>query len=117
MPRRDSMPPDGTAIALESTEDLVRDAESEEASSSRWLAWCGAIGAPAVFLALWIAPLPLPTPAHRLAAIAGAVLIAWVTEVVPLPVSALALGPLLVMTGVAPAKKAFASFADPILFL
>jgi solute carrier family 13 (sodium-dependent dicarboxylate transporter), member 2/3/5 len=111
------MTPDGTLIALESTEQLQRDAESEEASSRRWLARCGAIGAPAAFLALWIAPLPLSTPAHRLAAIAGAVLIAWVTEVVPLPVSALALAPLLVMTGVSPAKKAFASFADPILFL
>ncbi|HEX5657929.1 MAG TPA: DASS family sodium-coupled anion symporter [Polyangiales bacterium] len=70
-----------------------------------------------MFLALWLAPLPLSPSAHRLAAIAGAVLIAWVTEVVPLPVSALALGPLLVMTGVSPAKKAFASFSDPILFL
>ncbi|MET0285759.1 MAG: DASS family sodium-coupled anion symporter [Polyangiales bacterium] len=115
------MPPDGSLIALEPDRepehDLARDAESEEVSSHRWLGLCGAIGAPAVFLLLWFAPLPLSTPAHRLAAIAGAVLIAWVTEVVPLPVSALALGPLLVMTGVSPAKKAFASFADPILFL
>ncbi|HEY6880676.1 MAG TPA: SLC13 family permease [Polyangiales bacterium] len=108
------MPPDGTVIALEPQLDEV---ESEEASQSRWLSWCGAIGVPAVFLALWVAPLPLPVPAHRLAAIAGAVLVAWVTEVVPLAVSALALAPLLVMTGVAPAKKAFSSFADPILFL
>ncbi len=108
------MEPDGTLLALD---ELTRDAESEEASSSRWIAWCGAIGAPAAFLALWFAPLPLPVSAHRLAAIAGAVLIAWVTEVVPLPVTALALAPLLVMTGVSPAKKAFASFADPILFL
>jgi sodium-dependent dicarboxylate transporter 2/3/5 len=111
------MPPDGSLTALEPEQDLARDAESEEVSSSRWLTRCGAIGAPAVFLLLWVLPLPLPTPAHRLAAITGAVLIAWVTEVVPLPVSALALAPALVMTGVWPAKKAFASFADPILFL
>jgi solute carrier family 13 (sodium-dependent dicarboxylate transporter), member 2/3/5 len=105
------------SITLDPTNLVAEDVESEEASQSRWLVLCGAIGTPAMFLALWFAPLPLATPAHRLAAIAGAVLVAWVTEVVPLPVSALALAPALVLTGVAPAKKAFASFSDPILFL
>lgn len=82
-----------------------------------WMARVGAFLAPAIFLALWFAPLPLPQPAHRLAAIAGAVLVCWVTEVLPLPVTALALAPALVMTGIMPAKQAFASFADPLLFL
>jgi sodium-dependent dicarboxylate transporter 2/3/5 len=111
------MTPDESLIALNTSRAAAHDAESEEASQSRWLTWVGALGTPSLFLALWFAPLPLPELAHRLAAIAGAVLVAWVTEVVPLPVSALALAPLLVMTGVSSAKKAFASFADPILFL
>lgn len=82
-----------------------------------WLSKLGAWLTPLTFVALWLMPLPLPVAAHRLAAITGAVLIAWVTEVLPLPVTALAIAPALVMTGIMPAKKAFAAFADPILFL
>jgi sodium-dependent dicarboxylate transporter 2/3/5 len=77
----------------------------------------GAWLTPVVFLALWFAPLPLSTEAHRLAAIAGAVLVAWVTEVVPIAVTATLIGPAMVLAGVTTAKKAFAPYADPILFL
>lgn len=77
----------------------------------------GAWLTPAVFFALWFAPLPLSTEAHRLAAIAGAVLVAWVTEVVPISVTATLIGPAMVLAGVTTAKKAFAPYADPILFL
>jgi sodium-dependent dicarboxylate transporter 2/3/5 len=77
----------------------------------------GAVLAPAAFVALWFAPLPLPGPAHRLSAVFGAVLIAWVTEVLPVSVTALLVAPLLVATGVREPKVAFASYADPLLFL
>ncbi len=66
---------------------------------------------------LWFLPLPLEPTAHRLAAIVWAVLVAWVTEVLPLPVTAVLIAPALVLADIAPAKKAFAAYADPILFL
>ena len=60
----------------------------------------GAILAPLSFVVLWLAPLPLETEAHRLVAIFAAVLIAWVSEVVPVAVTALMIGPALVVCGV-----------------
>ena len=78
----------------------------------------GAILAPAVFLAILALPLPsLTVPAHRLAAVFAMVVVLWVTEALPLPVTAL-VGPMLaVMLGVAPAQGAFAPFANPLIFL
>jgi sodium-dependent dicarboxylate transporter 2/3/5 len=70
-----------------------------------------------VFLLLWFLPLPLSTEAHRLAAITGAVLVAWITEVIPIAMTATLIGPAMVIAGVTTAKKAFAPYADPILFL
>jgi len=72
---------------------------------------------PAVFLILLLAPLPLEGPAHRVAAILAMMVVFWVTEALPLAVTAL-LGPVLsVLLGVVPARTAFASFADPIIFV
>jgi sodium-dependent dicarboxylate transporter 2/3/5 len=72
---------------------------------------------PAVLLALLLAPLPLEADAHRLAAILAMMVVLWVTEALPLAVTAL-IGPLLtIVLGVAPARTAFAPFADPIIFL
>jgi sodium-dependent dicarboxylate transporter 2/3/5 len=74
--------------------------------------------APALFLALWFAPLPgLTEPAHRLFAVLGAVVTLWLSEGLPLPVTAL-LGPALcVAVGVAPVREVFRGFGDPILFV
>jgi sodium-dependent dicarboxylate transporter 2/3/5 len=72
---------------------------------------------PLVLLALLLAPLPLEADAHRLAAILAMMVVLWVTEALPLAVTAL-IGPLLtIVLGVAPARTAFAPFADPIIFL
>jgi sodium-dependent dicarboxylate transporter 2/3/5 len=72
---------------------------------------------PAILVALLVAPLPLEPPAHRLAAILAMMVVLWVTEALPLAVTAL-IGPLLaIVLGVAPARGAFAPFADPIMFL
>ena len=72
---------------------------------------------PAVFLALLIAPLPLAGPAHRMAAIMGLVVVLWVSEALPMAVTAV-LGPILaVVFQIADARAALAPFADPIIFL
>jgi solute carrier family 13 (sodium-dependent dicarboxylate transporter), member 2/3/5 len=78
----------------------------------------GAVLAPSVFLLLLALPLEgLSTPAHRLAAVLSAVVVLWVTEALPLPVTALLGASVCVVLGVAPAKQVFAPFADPLMFL
>ena len=73
--------------------------------------------APVVFVALLLAPLPLADPAHRLAAILAMMGVLWVTEALPLAVTAL-LGPVLaVILQIAPVRTALASFADPVVFV
>jgi sodium-dependent dicarboxylate transporter 2/3/5 len=77
----------------------------------------GLFAGPAVLLALLVAPLPVPAPAHRLAAVLAMMVVFWVSEALPLAVTAL-IGPVLtVILNVAPARAAFAPFADPIIFL
>jgi sodium-dependent dicarboxylate transporter 2/3/5 len=77
----------------------------------------GLIVGPLIFFALLAAPIPVPIGAHRLAAILAMVIVFWVTEALPLPITAL-MGPVLaVVLGVAPVRPAFASFADPVIFV
>ena len=65
-----------------------------------------------------LAPLPgLRPEAHRLAAVMVAVGTLWVSEALPLPVSALGGAAACVLLQVAPAKEVFAPFADPLMFL
>jgi sodium-dependent dicarboxylate transporter 2/3/5 len=72
---------------------------------------------PLLLVALLVAPLPIPLPAHRLAGILAMVIVFWVTEALPLAVTAL-LGPVLaVVLGVAPVREALAPFADPVVFV
>ena len=72
---------------------------------------------PLLFLLTWFAPLGLEPKAHRLAAIFAAVIVAWLTEVVPIAVTALLIGPVMVAAGVTDSARAFAPYADPIIFL
>ena len=77
----------------------------------------GLLLGPLVLVALIAAPLPLPLPAHRLAGILAMVVVLWVTEALPLAITAM-LGPILaVVFGVAPVRTALASFADPVVFV
>ena len=72
---------------------------------------------PALLIGLLVAPLPLADPPHRLAAILAMMVVLWVTEALPLAVTAV-IGPVLaIVLRVAPARIAFAPFADPIIFL
>jgi sodium-dependent dicarboxylate transporter 2/3/5 len=76
-----------------------------------------ALLAPLAALAIWVSPLQLSDQARPVATITAAVLIAWVTEVIPLAVTSVLIAPLLIVARVMPAKQAFAAYADPILFL
>lgn len=76
--------------------------------------WLG----PIVFIAIWFTPFENLTPqAHRLASVLSLVVIYWICEPIPIPVTAL-LGPsLCVLLGIAPAGPLLASFAEPIIFV
>ena len=78
----------------------------------------GLFAGPLLLLVLLAFPVPAPTAeAARLAAVLGLVLVWWMTEAVPIPVTSL-LGPALaVALGVGSAAEMFAPFGDPIVFL
>jgi len=89
----------------------------DEARAERIRRQVGLWLAPIVFFGLLLAPLGLEPAAHRLLAVVALVVVLWVSEAVPLPVTAL-LGPCLaVVLGVAPARSAFLPFSDPVIYL
>ena len=78
----------------------------------------GLLFAPLVFaIVLCLRLPPLAPAAHRLAAIMAAVIILWITEAIPLPLTALIGAAACVILQVAPAKEVFLPFADPLIFL
>jgi sodium-dependent dicarboxylate transporter 2/3/5 len=94
----------------ESTSEAEARFEEIRRRTGLWLA-------PLAGLTLWLAPLPLASQAHTLAAIFAFTVILWATEAIPMPAAGL-IGPvLLVIGGVAPMEKAFSSFAHPVVFL
>lgn len=93
------------------------EAGERHAGAGAGRAQVGRVLAPAVLLGLWLVPLPLSPVQHRLAAIAAAVVVMWVTEVLPVAVTALLIAPAMVAAGITDAKTAFAPYADPLLFL
>lgn len=89
-----------------------------EARFDRIRARIGAFLAPLTLLGLMLMPMPgLSVEAHRLTAIAGMTVVLWITEAIPLAISALLAPALAVLFDVAPAKQAFAPFAHPLIFL
>ncbi len=78
----------------------------------------GLAAAPLLFLwVLWRPLTGLTTEAHRLAAVMSAVIMLWVTEALPMPMTALLGAAACVALGVAPAREVFAPFADQLMFL
>lgn len=84
---------------------------------ARWRRWLGTAGAPLAFVVMWFAPLPLEPEAHRLAAVFAAILLLWLSEAIPIAVTALLIAPLLTVCEVTDAKSAFKHYADPLLYL
>ena len=77
----------------------------------------GLVAGPALAITVLLLPLGLAAPAQRVAAVMALMIVLWMTEALPLAVTAL-LGPTLcVLMGVAGAQVAFAPFADPVIFL
>ena len=77
----------------------------------------GLVLGPALFIGLLLAPLNIPPAAQKLGAALALMIVFWITEALPLPVTALVGPTLAVVMGVTTARAAFAPFADPIIFL
>jgi sodium-dependent dicarboxylate transporter 2/3/5 len=90
-------------------------------AADRFASWRRRIGLAAAlvaFVVVYFWPMSgLSAPAHRLAAIMAAVVLLWVSEALPLALTAVLGAAACVIFGVADAQKVFAPFADPLMFL
>src|SRR5829696_8897098 len=86
----------------------------------------GLVLGPVAFLIMYFLPLPLPRDQHTLAAILVFTIIYWLSEAIPIPVTAVLALALCVLFNVpsvgpnaedAPGDIVFAGFADPVIFL
>ena len=80
----------------------------------------GLVVAPLLFALIYTAnfeSLADKPAAHSLAAVMAAVVVLWVTEAIPMPLTALLGATACVILQVAPAKNVFAPFADQLMFL
>lgn len=78
----------------------------------------GLIGGPICAILVFLTPIAgLSLAAHKLLAITTLVSLWWITEPIPIPVTSLAGPTLAVLLGVVPVAAAFASFANPMIFL
>jgi solute carrier family 13 (sodium-dependent dicarboxylate transporter), member 2/3/5 len=105
----------------ETTQNPVSIEASLSEQEEKFERWRNTIGlglGPLVGLLVYLTPMPSLTPqAHILAGIISWVGIWWITEPVPLPMSAMLGAMLCVLCGVADVRKVFAPFADPIIWL
>jgi sodium-dependent dicarboxylate transporter 2/3/5 len=106
---------DGSQVAAaEAKESLTPQEERFE----RWRRSVGLILGPCTAVILFLLPMTsLSRPAHHLAAVIGWVVVWWITEPIPLSMTALLGAVLCVLFGVTNVKGAFAAFADPMIFL
>src|SRR5512132_3244232 len=82
-----------------------------------WRKRVGAVAAPVVFaITYWLCG-SLKPEGRMLSAILSAVAVLWMSEALPLPVTALLGAVLCVLLGVAPVRQVMANFGDPIVFV
>jgi sodium-dependent dicarboxylate transporter 2/3/5 len=104
----------------ESAEEIIVE-EKISSAEERFELWRGKAGlflGPALFVLILLLPFESLNPsAHRLLAVLVLVITYWVTEAIPIPVSALLGALLCVVLGIGKDKEVLAHFANPIVFL
>jgi sodium-dependent dicarboxylate transporter 2/3/5 len=94
---------------------------AEHKPHTPWLQWAGRLGAPTVGLAAWAAlpqgPGALSAEGRATAGVALAMAALWMTEALPLPVTALLPILLLPLFGVASVTEAAAPYANEVIYL
>lgn len=89
-----------------------------EVRFSRQRRLSGLLAAPLVaLLVLLVVPQNLKPEAARMLALLFGTLTLWLTEAIPIPMTAVLAPALAVLLGIAPAERLFASFGHPLLFL
>ena len=88
-----------------------------EQAFETWRKRLGVVLTPLAFFLTYLLCDGLTPEGRRLAAILAAVGVLWISEVIPLPVSAMLGAVLCVVLGVANAKTVLAHFGDPIVFV
>jgi sodium-dependent dicarboxylate transporter 2/3/5 len=106
---------DGGADLIEAGPDLRDPAEARLLRLRRQV---GLALAPLAFLCVLAIPISgITPPAHRLAAVIAAVIVLWISEALPMPLTAVIGAAACVLLQVAPVKEVFLPFADPLIFL
>lgn len=99
----------------------IKIVETKEVKSSLFDFWRKRIGlwlGPLIFIIILFSPFSALSPtAHRLAAVVLWVVIWWITEPIPLPMTAILGVILCVLSGIADIKTALSPFSDPVIFL
>src|SRR5262245_4997380 len=99
------------------TAEPVETISSLEAAFERRRRAAGVVLAPLAFFVVHLLAGGLGPQGQTMASILAAVVVLWICETLPLPVTALLGAVLCVALGVAPARQVFSYFADPIVFL
>lgn len=96
--------------------DTVQAGELSE--FDRWRRTVGLVLGPVLALLVFVAPFDgLSVEAHRLAAVTTLVIVFWVSEAIPLPVTALLAVTLIIVLGISPADLVLDAFGDQVIFL
>jgi solute carrier family 13 (sodium-dependent dicarboxylate transporter), member 2/3/5 len=119
----ESVRPTGTYKTLAEQREVLTPAEER---FERLRQTAGLFLGPIAFLIMYFLPLPLDQSQHTLAAILTFTIIYWLSEAIPIPVTALLALALCVLLNVpavgpnaddAPGDVVFGSFIDPVIFL
>src|SRR5215212_7456213 len=106
--------PGGTYQTLDEQKERLSPAEER---FERFRQTIGLFLGPIVFLVMYFIPLPLAPAQQALAAIFSFVIIYWLTEPIPIPVTAVLALALCVLFGVAGAEAVFGAFSSDTIFL
>jgi sodium-dependent dicarboxylate transporter 2/3/5 len=99
-------------------DDLTGEISRLEEKIEFWRQRVSLFLGPLLALVLWFIPMPgLSAPAHALSAIISWVVVWWIGEPVPIPVSAILGAVLCILAGVGDVKTVMAPFAEPTIFL
>ena len=115
--------PSGTYKTLDEQREVLTPAEQRFEKARQTI---GLFLGPVAFLIMYFLPLPLPRDQHTLAAILVFTIIYWLSEAIPIPVTAILALALCVLFNVpdvgpnaddAPGDIVFGAFMDPVIFL
>src|SRR5690606_33974540 len=108
------------SMTVEDQRDVTPDEVPPRRSSGidRWRKTAGLWSGPLLALLLLLIPLgDLSTAEQRVAAVAALVITYWVTEAIPLPVTALLGAALITVLGIVPGGEVLLAFGDQVIFL